>query len=142
MNRSTLIPLLEKCFATKSRHEWMSLLEGKGFPLGPLRTVKEAFECEQVDERGVIEEMQHPVVGRIRLPRSPILFSSAFESDDSHKNGEAAPQAVDKLFEENEAAPPMLGQHTQQVLSQVLGLDHGKIQELETMGTVECWRED
>ena len=141
MNRSTLIPLLEKCFATKSRHEWMSLLEGIGFPLGPLRTVKEAFECEQVAERGVIEEMQHPVVGRIRLPRSPILFSSAFESD-SRKNGEAAPQAVDKLFEENEAAPPMLGQHTQQVLSQVLGLDYGKIQELETMGTVECWRKD
>ena len=135
MNRSTLVSLLERCFATKFRDEWVTLLEGKGFPLGPLRSVKEAFECEQVAARAVIEEMQHPVAGRIRLPRSPISFSSAFEGD-SHK-GE-----VDELFEEQDAPPPMLGQHTEQVLSQVLGLGYGKIQELENMGAVETWRND
>jgi crotonobetainyl-CoA:carnitine CoA-transferase CaiB-like acyl-CoA transferase len=140
-NRSTLVPLLEQHFATKSRDEWVVLLGGKGLPMGPLRTVKEAFECEQVEARGMIEELQHPVIGRIRLPRSPISFSSVFQSG-LQKDG--APLVGDKVVfqEQEDAAPPMLGQHTEEVLSQVLGVPNKKMKEMEDMGTIECWRKD
>lgn len=140
-NRSTLVPLLEQHFATKSRDEWVVLLGGKGLPMGPLRTVNEAFECEQVEARGMIEELQHPVIGRIRLPRSPISFSSVFKSG-LQKDGASLVGEKMVFQEQEDAAPPMLGQHTEEVLSQVLGVPNEKMKELEDMGTIECWRKD
>lgn len=131
-NRSILIPLLEERFVTSPRDEWVELLEGKGFPLGPLRTVSEAFACEQVAARGMIEEMDHPAAGKVRLPRSPISFSSpGLESVDAMIEEEAANQA---------APPPMLGEHTEETLSKLLKMNTSDIENLERIGVVECWR--
>jgi succinate--hydroxymethylglutarate CoA-transferase len=134
-NRSALLPLLEERFVTKSRDEWVHLLEGKGFPLGPLRTVSEAFACEQVAARDIIEEMDHPVAGKIRLPRSPINFSSTSSSEtvDSNDTEEAKIQRT---------PPPMLGEHTEETLSKLLAMNTMDIEKLEQMGVVECWRPD
>jgi len=140
LNRSNLIQILEKIFSTKFRDEWVSLLDGKGVPRGPLRSVKEAFECEQVAAMGMIEEMQHPVVGQIRLPRSPISFTSV--STEGIQQDGNDPPGMDRLFKDHDTAPPMHGQHTEDVLSQVLGLELEIIEDLEKNGIVQCWRND
>lgn len=130
-HRSVLLPLLEGRFATKSRNEWVDLLEGKRFPLGPLRTVSEAFACPQVSARNMIEEMEHPVAGKIRLPRSPITFSSSLL------------ESVDDDIEEvqdQRSPPPMLGEHTEETLRGLLAMDTMDIEQLERKGVVECWR--
>jgi len=128
-NRAILIPILEKQFLTKTREEWVDLLEGKGFPLGPLRTVGEAFACPQAVARNMIEEMDHPLAGTIRLPRTPVTFSNRnAESDDLQTNHNM------KL------PPPVLGQHTEEILSSVLGIRTEELLELERNGVIQCWR--
>ena len=131
-NRAELLPLLEKTFRTKSRDEWVELLEGKGFPLGPLRTVAEAFDCKQALARGMIEEIDHPVAGKIRLPRSPITFCPpSFE----HTPGDSSQdEQILRL------PPPMLGEHTEEILSQILKMDGMAVDELERKGVVERWK--
>eukprot|EP00934_Nitzschia_sp_Nitz4_P007716 Nitzschia sp. Nitz4//scaffold131_size63436//38917//40200//NITZ4_006278-RA/size63436-processed-gene-0.119-mRNA-1//-1//CDS//3329535277//7706//frame0 len=126
-HRKILLPLLEERFATQTRDEWVSRLEGKGFPLGPLRSVKESFECEQAIAREVVEEMDHSVAGKIRLPRSPISFSSVHSEAETRDHIENLP-------------PPMLGQHTEEVLTEILKVDCEIVDDLERVGAIERWR--
>lgn len=130
-NRENLIALLEKRFLTKSRQEWVDLLEGKGFPLGPLRTVAEAFACPQASARKMITEMDHPVAGKIRLPRSPITFTSNTGILDDTNTDETPDLNL---------PPPMLGQHTEEILRNLLAMNPEEIRHLETEGAIECWR--
>lgn len=126
-NRSILLASLEEQFVTKTRQEWVDLLEGKGFPLGPLRTVKEAFQCQQAEARHMVQEMDHPVAGKIRLPRTPISYSTQnFATANSSVS-------VDNL------PPPMLGEHTEEILSQILNVDAHSIDQLQKSGAIECW---
>ncbi len=130
-NRDVLIALLEERFRTKSRQEWVNLLEGKGFPMGPLRTVVEAFACPQASARSMIEEMDHPIAGKIRLPRSPITFSNC----KADSEGTDAEKGLNVSL-----PPPMLGEHTEEILSTLLGMHVAEIEEMERKGAVECWR--
>ena len=131
VNRALLIPILEQQFLTKTRQEWVDLLDGKGFPLGPLRTVGEAFACPQAIARNMIEEMDHPIAGTIKLPRTPVTFSNADNvCDDSQANHNM------KL------PPPLLGQHTEEILSTVLGMRTQELLELERSGVIQCWRRE
>jgi succinate---hydroxymethylglutarate CoA-transferase len=141
-HRHSLIPLLERIFLTKTRDEWVSLLEGKGFPFGPLRTVPEAFHCPQAVHRGMIQEMQHPYVGKIRLPRTPISFTDDIsgnewrnDMDDGMNNGKLT-------MAEEPLPPPMLGEHTAEFLTEILGMDRDSIDELHDSGVIECWDAD
>jgi crotonobetainyl-CoA:carnitine CoA-transferase CaiB-like acyl-CoA transferase len=120
-HRDELISKLEEKFMERSRDEWVASLEGKGFPLGPVRSVPEAFECEQAVYRGMVQELDHPVVGKVRLPRSPVSFSSVGRGEVTHH-------------------PPMLGEHTEEVLADILKVNASDIGRLERVGVVECWR--
>lgn len=121
-NRKILIPLLEGIFSTRTREEWMELLSGRGFPLGPLRDVQESFQCEQAKHMGMVEEIVHPVVGGIKLPRTPITFSSSIRNESK-----------------NDLPPPMLGEHTAQILLDILQMDPQSVQEMENDRIIECW---
>jgi crotonobetainyl-CoA:carnitine CoA-transferase CaiB-like acyl-CoA transferase len=129
-NRHVLVPQLEDIFRTKSREEWLDILEGKGFPLGPLRSVSEAFRCEQAIHRGMVEELSHPSLGTIRLPRSPISFSLS--------SGSHGRDSIEK--EPSTLPPPMLGEHTEEVLKNILRISHDGISSMEDIGAIECWR--
>jgi crotonobetainyl-CoA:carnitine CoA-transferase CaiB-like acyl-CoA transferase len=98
--------------------------------LGPVRTVPEAFDCEQAVHRGMVEELDHPVAGKIRLPRSPISYTPKDEasSHTASKHG----------------SPPMLGEHTEEVLRDILNIpvDMVDVRRLESEGVVECWPHD
>ncbi|WP_296947009.1 CaiB/BaiF CoA-transferase family protein [uncultured Massilia sp.] len=100
-NRDALVPLLAAMVREKDRDDWIALLEEAGVPCGPINELDEVFANEQVQARGMQIALPHPQAGEVKLVRSPMKLS-------------ALPSTSDK-------APPLLGQHTDEVLREVLG---------------------
>jgi formyl-CoA transferase len=115
-NRELLVPILADMVKEKRRDEWIALLESKGVPCGPINDIGEVFANEQVQAREVAIELPHPTAGKVKLVRNPIRMS-------------ATPATSDK-------APPLLGQHTDEVLGDVLGLGEAEIAALRGKGIV------
>ena len=115
-NRAEMTRLLSQVFARRTTHEWVELLEAAGVPNGPINDVAQVFEEPQVKARGVKLELEHPVAGRMPLVASPMRFS-------------ATPL-------EYELAPPVLGQHTEEVLREVLRLSDREIAKLRAEGVI------
>ena len=115
-NRAELTRLLQEIMRKRSTREWVELLEAAGIPNGPINDVAQVFEEPQVKARGIRVELDHPVAGRVPTVASPMRFS-------------ATPV-------EYRLAPPVLGQHTEEILRGVLHLDEAAITELRANGTV------
>jgi crotonobetainyl-CoA:carnitine CoA-transferase CaiB-like acyl-CoA transferase len=114
--RAVLVPLLNEVFAQKTTKEWVAILEEAGVPNGPINSIAEAFEEEQVKARGVKFDLPHPKGGTVPMISSPMKFS-------------ATPLVQD-------TAPPTLGQHTEAVLGSILGLDAAGIAKLREAGAI------
>jgi len=99
--RDVLVPLLDEMVKTKTRDEWIALLEAAGVPCGPINNLDEVFDNPQVRARGMEVALDHPLAGQVKLVRNPMRMS--------------ATPATSSL------APPLLGQHTDAVLAEVLG---------------------
>jgi len=123
--RDELIPLLNEAFSAKNRDEWWEALGGHGFPCGPVRNVKESFECEQARYRKMALEFEHPVAGHVIVPGHPAKYSRTSLAD-----GSSAPLLP----------PPMLGEHTQESLMNLVGMKSEDVDYLEDQGIVSCWR--
>ncbi len=115
-NRDVLVPLLADMVMQKTRSEWIDQLEAVGVPCGPINDIGDVFDNPQVRARGVAMEMPHPTAGKVTLVRSPMRLS-------------ATPVATDK-------APPLLGQHTDEVLREVLGHSEERIAALRAKGVL------
>ncbi|MDQ1923845.1 CaiB/BaiF CoA transferase family protein [Massilia pseudoviolaceinigra] len=115
-HRDVLVPLLAEMVGTRTRDEWIAQLEAVGVPCGPINDVGEVFENEQVKARGVAIEMDHPAAGKVKLVRSPMKLS-------------LTPAQAD-------LPPPMLGQHTDEVLRDVLGRSEEEIAALRAKGAI------
>ena len=115
-NRAELTRLLQGIFLTKTTHAWVELLEAAGVANGPINDVAQVFEEPQVKARGVKIELDHPVAGKLPLVASPMRFS-------------ATPL-------EHRLAPPVLGQHTGEVLREVLALSESEIARLRADGVI------
>lgn len=115
-HRDVLVPLLAGMVATRTRGEWIAQLEAVGVPCGPINDVGEVFENEQVKARGVAIEMDHPAAGKVKLVRSPMKLS-------------LTPAQAD-------LPPPMLGQHTDEVLRDLLGRSDEEIAALRAKGAI------
>jgi crotonobetainyl-CoA:carnitine CoA-transferase CaiB-like acyl-CoA transferase len=113
-NRDVLVPLLAEMVMQKTRSEWIDQLEAVGVPCGPINDIGDVFDNPQVKARGVAMEMPHPTAGKVTLVRSPMRLSGT-------------PVATDK-------APPLLGQHTDEVLREVLGRSEEQIVALRIKG--------
>ena len=106
--RNILFPILSEIFSTRSTAEWISLLEKAGIPAGPIFTVEEVLEHEQTKAREMVVAMEHPKAGRIRLTGIPIKLSDT-------------PGKI-------KTPPPVAGQHTEEILRNVLGYSKEKIE--------------
>ncbi len=115
-NRAELTRLLQAVFAGRSTREWVEILETAGVPNGPINDVSQVFEEPQVKARGIKVEMNHPVAGKLPTVASPMRFS-------------ATPV-------EYKLAPPVLGQHTEEILRGLLQLDDAAIARLRAEGTI------
>ena len=115
-NRDVLVPLLAEMVGTRSRAEWISQLEEVGVPCGPINDLADVFDNPQVKAREVAIEMDHPAAGKVKLVRSPMKMS-------------ATPAMAD-------LPPPMLGQHTDEVLRELLGRSDADIAALRAKGVI------
>src|SRR4051812_24552146 len=99
-NRAELTRLLGEVFKKRSKHEWLGLLEAAGVPNGPINDVAQVYEEAQVKARGIRMELPHAAGGNVPLVASPMRFS--------------------ETPVEYRQAPPVLGQHTDEVLRTLL----------------------
>ncbi|WP_323144120.1 CaiB/BaiF CoA transferase family protein [Massilia phyllosphaerae] len=113
-HRAVLVPLLDAMVATKTRAEWIALLEAAGVPCGPINNLDEVFADPQVQARGMAIALEHPLAGSVKLVRSPMKLSGTPATSD--------------------AAPPVLGQHTDEVLAGLLGKSGEEIAALRAQG--------
>mmetsp|Transcript_21097 Transcript_21097/g.38675 ORF Transcript_21097/g.38675 Transcript_21097/m.38675 type:complete len:112 (+) Transcript_21097:1272-1607(+) len=95
------------------------------FPCGPVRNVKESFECEQAVHRGMALEFEHAVAGHVTVPAHPAKYSRSPIAD-----GIGAPILP----------PPMLGEHTLDTLTNLVGMAPSEVESLEGEGIISCWR--
>jgi formyl-CoA transferase len=109
-NRDTLLPLVAQEMARKSCDEWMETLVEAAIPCGPVNTMESLFDDPQVRHRSMIAEVPHPTIGDLRLTGIPIKYS-------------ATPGQV-------RLPPPLLGEHTEEILSSVLGYPGERIDAL------------
>ena len=116
-NRDRLIPLIEAVTRTRGTDAWMEALESAGVPCAPVNTIDRVFADPQVEARGMQIRMPHPLAGDdVRLVGSPIRLS---RTPVSYRR-----------------APPTLGQHTDEVLAEVLDLSEGERAALRDEGVI------
>jgi formyl-CoA transferase len=115
-NRDALVALLQEVFVTKSADAWLALLNEGGIAAGPINTVPEAFADPQVAALNVVRTLPHPTAGELRVVAPPFSLSES----------EVGPRS----------APPLLGQHTAEVLRDVLGRSDDEIGALRADGAI------
>jgi crotonobetainyl-CoA:carnitine CoA-transferase CaiB-like acyl-CoA transferase len=115
-NRDALVPALEACFQARNCADWLADLEQRGIPCGPINSIDQVFQDPQVLERGMRLELPHSVAGSVSLVGSPIKLSET----------PVAP----------ELPPPLLGEHTGQVLAGLLGLSEQEIARYREAGVI------
>lgn len=116
-HRAELIPLLESLMKTRTKADWLPALEAAKVPCGAINSLGEVFADPQVLERNMVSHWPHPVEPGLRLVASPIKMSRTPVRQD--------------------LPPPMLGQHTSEVLSEILGLPMDQQTLLRTKGVIE-----
>jgi formyl-CoA transferase len=115
-NRELLEPLLVSIFTSQPAQFWIDRLLAAGVPAGPVNSVSEVFEDPQVLARQMLIELEHPTIGRLKQTGFPFKFS-------------ATPA-------EARLAPPLLGQHTDELLDELFGLSAEEVAALRAAGTV------
>jgi formyl-CoA transferase/CoA:oxalate CoA-transferase len=115
-HREALIARLQEIFLTKSYEEWEAAFLGHGIPVGAINTLADVVEHPQVKARGALVEMDHPRAGKVRMVGVPVRLSET-------------PGAV-------RTPSPTLGEHTEEILRDVLGLDDPALAALRKAGAI------
>uniref|UniRef100_A0A6P7GK68 Succinate--hydroxymethylglutarate CoA-transferase n=1 Tax=Diabrotica virgifera virgifera TaxID=50390 RepID=A0A6P7GK68_DIAVI len=116
-NREELVPLLRTILKTKTNKEWADIFLGASFPCGPVNTMKDTFEDPHVKAIDLVKTLNHPVAGQIKVVGPAVKYG---EGGNFVKS-----------------APPTLGQHTKQVLSEILGFSDASIEDFKRRQVVE-----
>ncbi len=115
-NRQVLIDQLTKMFRGSDNQTWLRILNEAEVPCAPIQTIDQVFSAPQVLHRSMLLEVPHPTAGKVRMAGLPVKFS-------------ATPASV-------RLPPPLLGEHSAQVLSSWLDLSAGAIAELKQKGVI------
>ena len=111
LNRDQLVPILDAVMKTRSKADWLAALEAAKVPCGAINNLAEVFADPQIAARHMVTHWQHPIKNDLRLVSSPIKLS-------------VTPVRTD-------LPPPLLGQHTDEVLRSVLNYSDEKLFELK-----------
>jgi crotonobetainyl-CoA:carnitine CoA-transferase CaiB-like acyl-CoA transferase len=115
-HRDSLLPQIKEIMLQKTSAQWLEALNARGIPCGPINNIEQVFADPQVQHRGMQLELDHPAAGKVAGVASPIRLS--------------------QTPIEYQQAPPMLGQHTDDVLSRLLALDAAAIAQLRNDGII------
>ncbi|MFC2008104.1 CaiB/BaiF CoA transferase family protein [Chloroflexota bacterium] len=115
-NHEVLEPILNEAMKTRTTHEWLDEFEAVGIPCGPVNTIDQVADDPQVAAREMITEVEHPAAGRFRLVNTPVKLSRT-------------PCQVER-------ACPDLGEHTEDVLSELLAMTGREVNRLRELGVV------
>lgn len=113
-NRADLVGILTPIFAGRTRAEWLAALRDAGIPAGVINRVGEVCEAPQLVDRGMVQSAPHPVAGDVRFIARPLRF-------------EDQPPAPS-------TPPPLLGEHTGEVLVEWLGWDAAAVEKVACSG--------
>jgi len=111
-NRAELVPALEAIMKTRTKADWLAALEAAKVPCGAINNIAEVFADAQVNHRGMVTQWEHPLQPSLRLVSSPMKLSET-------------PVRV-------EMPPPLLGQHTEQVLRDLLDCSDDRLTQLRS----------
>jgi glutaryl-CoA transferase len=115
-NRAALVPEIDRLCRQKTTRQWLAALAPAGVPCGPINNLAEVFDEPQVKHRHMRFDLPHPLGGSVPQVRNPVLYSR------SHI--------------EYREPPPLLGQHTQEVLQQELGISASEFESLRSGGVL------
>jgi len=116
-HREELDTLIESITKTKPTQEWLEVFEGSGLPYSAVNDIQGTLNHKHVLARDMVKEMYHEWCGPIKMVNTPVKYS---ESKPSIRS-----------------VPPVLGQHTDEVLREVLGLNEDEIDTLKAEGAVK-----
>jgi formyl-CoA transferase len=115
-HRETLVPMIAKVVLRRTRRDWLAALEAVGVPCGPINTLDEVFDDPHVVAHALRRDLAHPLAGHVPQVATPIGMSAT------------PPGSND--------APPLLGQHTREVLRERVALDDAEIGRLAAAGVI------
>jgi crotonobetainyl-CoA:carnitine CoA-transferase CaiB-like acyl-CoA transferase len=115
-NRETLVLQVKEIMLQKSSAQWLEALNARGIPCGPINNIEQVFADPQVQHRGLQLELDHTTAGKVASVANPIKLS--------------------ETPIEYQQAPPMLGEHTDAVLHQLLNLDPETLSTLHDRGII------
>jgi formyl-CoA transferase len=115
-NRALVVSELKEVFATRTAREWMELCEQIGIPTAPINDMAQVFGDPQVQDREMLLDVPHAGGGSVPLVASPLKIPTA---------------PVEVRY-----PPPLLGQHTDEILTSMLGLDAERIRQLREDGVI------
>jgi crotonobetainyl-CoA:carnitine CoA-transferase CaiB-like acyl-CoA transferase len=115
-HRDEMIRILKRVIRKKTRDEWLGVLIKAGVPVGPIYSMKEIFSDQQVLQREMLVSIRHPTAGAINQIGIPMKFS------------ETNPRII--------SAPPLLGEHVDEVLGSLLGYSRAEIEGLRSKNVV------
>ena len=115
-NRDILVPMIDALMRTRVQGEWLEALERAGVPCGPINRLDQVFADPQLQARTMKLDLPHPLAGTVPQVRAPLRLS-----------GTPLTYTL---------APPLLGEHTANVLRERLGLDDAVLRDLAARGVI------
>jgi succinate---hydroxymethylglutarate CoA-transferase len=115
--RDELKENLAKIFEQETNEHWKKVFERAAFPFGPVNNMQQVFSDPHVKEIGLVNTLKHSVAGDVKVVGPPVVYSDSANSA--------------------RTAPPTLGQHTDEVLKDILGYDEKKIEELRSKKIIQ-----
>jgi crotonobetainyl-CoA:carnitine CoA-transferase CaiB-like acyl-CoA transferase len=116
VNRAVLDALIADALRAGDAETWITKLQGAGVPCGRINSVAQALDDPHTTARGMVQTVIHPAVGELRLLGAPFTL-------------QATPASVRR-------PPPTLGQHTEEILCEDLGLNAQRIAELRSLKVI------
>ncbi|MFH2070165.1 MAG: CoA transferase [Elusimicrobiota bacterium] len=115
-NRNELFPIINKIISQKTTDAWLKIFDEKGIPAGPILSLDRVLNHPQVKAREMVIEIPHPKIGKVKLTGIPVKLSETAGAI--------------------RTPPPLLGEHTEDVLKNILGYDEGTIQFLRRKNVI------